>query len=265
MTNTTNRPKSASSPKTPPVLRVALGLPVLALAFAAVIVGSLTFNALADRTPAATAAGETMAPPLAASAAVVNVEAVVNGSEELKAFNTRLEVEVRGMQVELDDLATQLETLQADFEELPAADREGRRSIRKKMFEVSSRAEVRKRILQNDIDVRKGEAVKLVYEKMIQAIATISQRDGIDVVMFDDRGIMIPEGLVENQVNQRIQARRVLYASEQGDITQRVLNLLNNNFAAGRSSRPKAHLGAYALRSLCGGALSLRHCEYAAG
>ncbi len=234
-------PHPASSPSTrsadakaPPVLRLALSLPVLATALSAVLVCSLAVNALADRTPAARAASETTVPPLAASAAVVNVEAVVNGSQELQAFNTRLEVEVRGMQVELDDLASQLEQLQADFDELPATDREGRRSIRKKMFEVSSRAEVRKRILQNDIDVRKGEAVKLVYDKMLQAIQTISERDGIDVVLFDDRAIVIPEGLVEAQVNQRIQARRVLYTSAQGDITERVLNLLNNNFAAGR-------------------------------
>ncbi len=180
------------------------------------------------------ASADRSAPELAPTVGLVDVEAVINGAQELKAFNTRLEADVNVMQTELNDLANQLKTLEQDLIELAPTDREGRRAIRKKQFEVSSRAEVRKRILQNDIDTRKGEAVKNIYDKMLLAIATISQRDGIEVVLFDDRAIVIPEGLVENQVNQFIQARRVLYGSEQADVTSRVLNLLNSNYEAGR-------------------------------
>ncbi len=180
------------------------------------------------------ASADRSATELAPTVGLVDVESVINGAEELKTFNARLEADVNVMQTELNDLANQLKTLDADFQELAQTDREGRRAIRKKQIEVSSRAEVRKRILQNDIDTRKGEAVKSIYEKMLAAIATISQRDGIEVVLFDDRAIDIPEGLVESQVNQFIQARRVLYGSEQSDVTSRVLNLLNSNYEAGR-------------------------------
>lgn len=170
----------------------------------------------------------------APSVGLVDVEQVINGSVELTSFNDRLRVDVDSMQNELNSLVEQLKALGADFDELPATDLEGRRSIRKKMFEVESRAQVRKKILQNDIDVRKGEAVREVYEKMLVAIETISARDGIEVVLFDDRAIQIPDGLVESGVNQMIQARRVLYGSASSDITARVMALLNENFAAGR-------------------------------
>lgn len=165
---------------------------------------------------------------------LVDVEQVINGSVELTNFNSRLEVDVNGMQVELDSLLEQLKSMGEDYNELPVSDREGRGTIRKNMFEVEQRAKVRKLILQNDIDVRKGEEVNNVYEKMLAAIETISARDGIEVVLFDDRAIQIPDGLVEGDVNRLVQARRVLYGSESVDLTARVLALLNENFAAGR-------------------------------
>ncbi len=201
-------------------------MPMRSLLIAAVVcVTALTaWNASADRSVV----------ERVPTVGLVDVEQVINGSVQLTNFNGRLRVDVDSMQTELDSLLEQLKAMGEDYKELPVSDREGRSTIRKTMFEVEQRAKVRKLILQNDIDVRKGEAVKDVYNKMLAAIATISARDGIEVVLFDDRAIKIPDGLVEGGVNQLIQARRVLYGSESADITARVLALLNESFAAGR-------------------------------
>jgi Skp family chaperone for outer membrane proteins len=138
------------------------------------------------------------------------------------------------MQTELNDLVAQLTRMEADANELPVTDRESRRNIRKQMFEVQARARVRKEILQNDIDVRKGEAIKVVYDKLIAAVDVVAAREGIDAVLFDDRAIRPREGMVDEQVNGTIQARRVLYGSPSADLTSRVLDMMNQNFASGR-------------------------------
>lgn len=171
---------------------------------------------------------------LAPTIGLVDVQRVVNSAEELERFNRQLESEVGTMQQELDSLLSQMESLAASLSETPATDRENRRRIRAQLFEVETRAKVRKEILQNDIDIRKGDAVRVVYERMIAAIETIAAREGIDVVLFDDRAIRPGEGWVEQRVNQAIQARRVLRGSQQADLTDRVVNLMNENFRAGR-------------------------------
>jgi Skp family chaperone for outer membrane proteins len=165
---------------------------------------------------------------------LVDVEKVINGSAELLEFNKQLEADVAKMQTELNDLVGQLSSMEADANELPVTDRENRRNIRKQMFEVQARARVRKEILQNDIDVRKGEAIKVVYDKLIAAVEVVAAREGIDAVLFDDRAIRPRDGMVDEQVNGTIQARRVLYGSPSADMTTRVLDMMNQNFAAGR-------------------------------
>lgn len=79
-----------------------------------------------------------------------------------------------------------------------------------------------------------------LHNKMVSAIQTIAQRDGWDLVLYDNRGASvipeindIPEGASYDQVIDRaIQARRILYASSAVDITQEVITFMNNAFVA---------------------------------
>jgi len=79
-----------------------------------------------------------------------------------------------------------------------------------------------------------------LHNKMVKAIQTISERDGWDLVLYDNRGASIipdikdiPEGASYDQVVDRaIQARRILYASSAVDITQDVITFMNNTFIA---------------------------------
>lgn len=165
--------------------------------------------------------------------AVVDVQRVLNNLEEIDAFNAALEQSVAGKQGELDGFVNQLTAKQASLEELPANAVEARRRILSEIFELQVQARARKEILQNDIDVSKGSAIRNAYTKMNAAIRTIAERDQFDLVFFDDRAIQIPEGLTESRVNPLIQERRVLHASDAVDLTQRVLDWMNTQYRAG--------------------------------
>lgn len=165
--------------------------------------------------------------------AIVNVQAVLNGLEEIEKFNTDLSTSVAAKQAELNGYTEQLKAKQLSLDELPANAIEARRRVLSEIFELQVLARARKEILQNDIDVSKGQAIRLAYDKMLGAVKTISERDQFDVVLFDDRGITVPEGLAMDRVNAMIQERRVLHATDAVDLTQRVLDWMNNQHRAG--------------------------------
>ena len=51
-------------------------------------------------------------------------------------------------------------------------------------------------------------------------------------MLFDDRALQVPEG-VQAVVNDAIQQKSILYASDRLDITDQVVLLMNNKFQAG--------------------------------
>lgn len=164
--------------------------------------------------------------------AIVNVEKALNELKELKTRNADLEARVKNRQAELDSLNSQLEKLSADLEQLPTDAQERRREVRAKIFEVRETAKARASAYQSLINIEKGEIIRPLYIKLQAAIEEIAQKQGYDLVLFDDRGIQIPNE-VDRVVNQAIQEKRVLFAADSLDITDQIILLLNSKFDAG--------------------------------
>ncbi len=72
-----------------------------------------------------------------------------------------------------------------------------------------------------------------MYDKIADGAARIAQRDGIDLVLVDDRIFAIP---ATNRAAQSamLESKKVLYASEPVDLTDELLTMLNNEFSAGK-------------------------------
>lgn len=92
-------------------------------------------------------------------------------------------------------------------------------------------------ITMNEIDIEKALLWEDLFREVKQAIVDLALQSGIDVVISSDAGrqLMIdPEMQVarEMQVRQQIQTRRFFYASTNVDITEDVINRMNNAFNA---------------------------------
>jgi Skp family chaperone for outer membrane proteins len=151
---------------------------------------------------------------------------------ELTAMNDRLRATGQARQAELDEIAKKLEQMGKEAELKPKRSPE-RLEIEAKGVVLKAQYEAQVRAYQSVIDIEKGDVLRTMYAKILDATKTIAERDGFDIVLLDDRSVQVPDGLVPNNVvQQSMQSRRVMFAKDQLDITERVATLLNNEFNA---------------------------------
>ena len=164
--------------------------------------------------------------------AIVDVERALNELEELSALNKSLEANAKQRQENLDALRKENDSLKAELSELPTNAKERQREIRARIFELNETIKARFNAYQTLIDIEKGEIIGPLYTKLLTAVGEVSAREGYELVLFDDRALQVPEG-VQAVVNDAIQQKSILYASDRLDITDQVVLLMNNKFQAG--------------------------------
>lgn len=203
--------------------RHSLGIACVAIAIGLVSVVSWRAGA-SDANPSSVAAPS--------SIAIVDVEKALNQLTELADLNKNLADRVAVRQKNLDDLKSQIEDLNGKLELLADNDEENRRELRAKIYELTETANARAKVYQSLINIEKGEIIRPLYLKLVDAINETAQRNGYDLVLFDDRTIKVPNDTDAN-VNVTIQQKRILYASDAIDITDQIISLMNNKYAAG--------------------------------
>jgi Skp family chaperone for outer membrane proteins len=91
--------------------------------------------------------------------------------------------------------------------------------------------------MQDDRDQK--QTLKTVYKEIQDAAARIAQQDGIDLVITTiDQDIPSVEKMTNDQLHLLLDERVVLYHSPHIDITQKVLLMLDNDFAKGGGVPP---------------------------
>lgn len=167
------------------------------------------------------------------SVAVVDLMRALNELDELQALNAPLVERAKQRQADLDALREQLEGLQAQLDALPANDLEKRRQLRAQIYELRETATARASVYQSLINIEKGEVIRPLYTKFMDAVEEVATKQGYELVIFDDRGMEVPTQGTEAEINRAIERKRVLYAAERLDITNEVVLLMNQNFNAG--------------------------------
>ncbi|MEO1583418.1 MAG: OmpH family outer membrane protein [Planctomycetota bacterium] len=174
-----------------------------------------------------------MADPTAV--AVVDIDRV---SSELEEFNVRVEslagkrdarvTELREISTRIEEINVELGTL-TDEEE----DRAIQLAIERQVLQ--SDLQTKQQAYQSEADLMQGRLTRELYVKIVEATGRIAERDGYDLVVFDDRSISIDDPQAASFAGSlaTIKSKKVLYASDVVDLTPSVLALMNNEFAAG--------------------------------
>ena len=72
-----------------------------------------------------------------------------------------------------------------------------------------------------------------MYDKIADGATRIAKRDGVDIMIVDDRIFAIPATNRAAQ-SQMLESKKILFASETVDLTDELLTMLNNEFSAGK-------------------------------
>lgn len=167
--------------------------------------------------------------------AVVDLERLINGLKETEERNKELETKAGDWQKELDALTERLKSAETELNTVvPKGDNAQRRQKLREYLELRNQAQTRQRFYQELIELERGNIISGMYGKVQAAVAAVAKADNIDAVLLDDRKIEIPDNAPLGQVNGTLQSKKVLFAADHLDITDRVLTRLNNDFNAGK-------------------------------
>jgi Skp family chaperone for outer membrane proteins len=196
---------------------------------------TLTFAAIAMLLSAAFVwhAGATASRPPAqpTAVAVVDIVDIIAGLHEREVLENQLNTRMEARQAQLDEVVKELEALDADIQFLARGTDEYREKLREGM-EKQAVAKARREALSQIVSIDMGSVMARLYTKVVEAIKQISDREGYDIVLFDDSKFEIPDGAPNQEVYRAIITKSVIYRHDSIDITQQVITLMNNEYGA---------------------------------
>lgn len=216
-----------------PTPRTLTLLAVSAVAFAGLAM-------FAFRAPAASAMERLFAPPSPPVVGLVDLERLINNLTELKAQNDKIEAKTTDRNKELRDLENELKAKQKTIDEVPKENVNERIRLVADYIERSAYAKTRRDVLQQINNLERGEIVRSLYIKMLTTLEQFAANNNYDLVMMDDRTIELPLGGTNEDYNTIVRNKRVLFASRKMDITDEIITIMNNAYAAGASPTPSS-------------------------
>ncbi|MFI4892460.1 MAG: OmpH family outer membrane protein [Phycisphaerales bacterium JB058] len=198
--------------------------------FVALILGIALVAAIAAALGAGVAASRQAAP---SAVAVVDIDRLSTDLEEFKIPREQFIAKQNAWTEELKGLQARLASLDEELDLIPEGSTDARINKIIQRTTVESEIKTKGQLFQQASDLEQAKLFKRMYDKIADGAARIAQRDGIDLVLVDDRIFAIP---ATNRAAQSamLESKKVLYASEPVDLTDELLTMLNNEFSAGK-------------------------------
>lgn len=191
--------------------------------------------------------GSTQAQPASARPApitlgMVDMEKLINGLTELADRNAEIRTRGEVYEKELAELKKTMDSLESQLKvTIPKSDTQARTKAMADLYMTKANFEAKRNAYQQLLDLENGDILRDVYAKCSAAVAAFAQREGLDLVIFDDRSIDLPPRASMKEYESIIQSKRILFAESRLDITQRLITVMNNEYASGgRQPAPAA-------------------------
>ena len=198
--------------------------------FVAVTLGITLVAAIAAALGAGVAQSRLAAPT---TVAVIDIDRRSTSLEEFKVPREQFISKQNTWTEELKGLQTRLASLDEELELIPEDNMDARINKVIQRTTVESEIKTKSQLFQQASDLEQAKLFKRMYDKIEDGASRIAQRDGVDVVLVDDRIFKIPANNRAAQAD-LLNSKKVLYASESVDLTDELLTMLNNEFTAGK-------------------------------
>lgn len=160
--------------------------------------------------------------------AVCDITRAFDALKEKAQVEADLQTRTQNLQQLENDKKNELRQLQSDLELLapdtPAFEQK-QMELERKSVELQAWAAYESAKLQRERAVQ----IEGLYRKMVDAIGRVAKENGFDIVLYKEPAINF-RGAKPEQLAPLIQMRKVLYTADNLDITDLVLNTLNNEF-----------------------------------
>ncbi|MFO0830182.1 MAG: OmpH family outer membrane protein [Phycisphaerales bacterium] len=188
----------------------------------------VAFASLVVGVGGAIAAGRALVPSRPAVVGVVDLEMVFNDSylwanrqADLEKTAATLDASVAELKEKVESLDNELKSFQPGS---PAA-----MQLQGEVFTAIGEYNAQRQFANLKLESLRAEAMRQTYEEIQQIAKAYAQKVGIDFVLVDDS---IPEMVKGNSARtvQQISARRLLFATQEFNVTRDLLDQLNAKF-----------------------------------
>ncbi|MBL4698026.1 MAG: OmpH family outer membrane protein [Phycisphaerales bacterium] len=161
--------------------------------------------------------------------ATVDIVEIIDQLKEREYREGELEINKNARQAQIDEVEAQLRVLEADLTDMKSGTNAYKEKGRQ-LLETRGLLKFRGEILNQMLSVDRGNVTREMYNKVTDAISRIAEREGYDIVLFDDSLFPITEDIPFADVYRSIVSRSVIYHHESADITNQVVTLMNAEF-----------------------------------
>ncbi|MCR9074404.1 MAG: OmpH family outer membrane protein [bacterium] len=177
----------------------------------------------------ANSANTTRPPAQPTAVATVDIVTIFDQLTELKDLEAKLEQRRTSSQADLEEVNTRLKTISADLEAMTRGTEDYKNKVKDAM-ELQAVLKARSEALNQILSIERGSMTRDLYNKVSDAISRISEREGYDVVLFDDSTFIVPENAAYQDVYRAIVTRSLMYRHDSVDITGQVVSLMNSEY-----------------------------------
>ena len=166
--------------------------------------------------------------------AVIDIERALNSLTELQDGNQVLMQRVQTRISELTKQQEEMDRIEQELELLPASAVQQQIDLQGRHYQLNESKDALERVYKYKGDVEKGAVLWPLYQKLLEAVDEVASKEGYELVLFDDRQLTLPSDAIRQSViNEVIQQKRIIHASDRLDITDQVIALMNNRYKEG--------------------------------
>ena len=194
------------------------------------------------RAAAAAAAGAVAAPPPSAPIAgakigVINPSKVFQDMKETKALRAKLESRRQELQATegdkhkaIDDLKRARANLKPDSPQY--------NDLSRQVDQASAEFQSWGQVTRLDAEREQKQMMKTLFDKIQVAVGQVAQEQGLDLVLADQgQDVPAAEDLTFDQLRLILNQRNILYANKRVDVSERVLTVLDAQYAKDKEQK----------------------------
>ena len=157
--------------------------------------------------------------------ATLDLERVFNDIDRRNQAEVDLEARLQTYQAQAQELQNKAKRLAEDLEMLAPGTRKYD-NAQKQLTQAAVEYRAMTEFIQLKLDATRAEARRDLFAQIIDAAAEYAKSNGIDFIITNDSVLPIQQG-TDIQIVQQLALRRVVYASEDYDVTESLVTWMN--------------------------------------
>ncbi len=165
--------------------------------------------------------------------ATINITSVINGLDEIEARQNQLKTFIAERSNMIDGLNKEFEIAKSEFDLLPSegSARRGKAEVLERFrMQIRFESELADALINN----RRGEIFAGLFDKIDASVSELATSRGYTLVLSDDQESGAPSNPTEQQARAAIYGRRVMFADGSVDITDELIEMMNNQWKTGQ-------------------------------